>query len=139
MIAMNIKPLIPILFASFFATCNIESSNCPRTVEVPFDKVYIPDTVEAGNLFTIDMWIHDLGCYQSTEVYRATINDTIFLSAYATYDECGCPARSKGLELDFTTSFSKSDSNKTKYYVYMAVNKSKDSLYARVDSVYLIP
>jgi hypothetical protein len=135
---MNLKPLIPTFLATLFAACDIESTNCPRAIEVPFENVEIPDSVEAGKSFTIDTQIHDLGCYQYTELYKRTINDTIFLSAYAAYDECGCPTRSNGLELDYTTSFNTSDRNKTKYYVYMvASSNKKDSIYTRIDSVWL--
>ena len=83
---MKIKLIIPTIIATFLTGCNIESDNCPRAVEVPFERVEIPDSVKAGTTFTIDMRLHDAGCYQSADVYASRLHDTIYLSAIANYD-----------------------------------------------------
>lgn len=132
---MKIKLIIPTIIATFLTGCNIESDNCPRAVEVPFERVEIPDSVKAGTTFTIDMRLHDAGCYQSADVYASRLHDTIYLSAIANYDECGCPKVSKNLELSYITSVDTSLGGTTKYFVYMQINGTKDSIQLRQDTI----
>ncbi len=134
---MNMKPFIPIFFAAILmAACDIESKNCPRTIEVPFESVEIPDSVKAGEKFMIDMHLFDYGCYQTADAYGNRINrDTIHLLAFAKYDECGCPAKSANLECSYGILFDTSARNTIKHFFYMQVNASKDSAHVVHDSV----
>lgn len=134
---MRLRTLLPMLAAVIFAGCKLESSNCPRLVEVPFISVSVPDSVKAGQLFTIDMQLYDYGCYQTTKAYGKIVGDTVYLSAYADYDECGCPSVSKGLEQSYIITTVASNRNSTRYFVYLTLNQGRDSICARLDSVLL--
>lgn len=127
--------LIPFVVAAVMSSCKLESSNCPRQIEVPFESVSIPDSVPAGGFFVIDAKLHDLGCYQTTDMMGRVLCDTIYLTAIAEYDECGCPSKSNGLEIAYKTSFDTVSSSKVKHFVYWQVTNHKDSIKICRDSV----
>ena len=134
---MRLRTILPMLAAVILAGCKLESSNCPRRIEVPFVSISVPDSVQAGHIFTIDMKLYDHGCYQAADAFGKIVGDTVYLSAYANYDECGCPSESKGLEQSYKITTDTANRNSTKYFVYMALNQGEDSICARLDSVLL--
>lgn len=134
---MKTKSLFLIIPVFVFASCKLESNNCPKMIEVPFDEVSIPDSVEARSLFTIDAKLHDYGCYQTSEIFGIIDCDTIFLHAKANYDECECPSKPECIELNYITSLDTVSHGSTRYYVYLQVDENKDSIRVRIDTVYL--
>ena len=132
---MKLRTIALILVVAAFVGCSTESKNCPRMVEVPFDCVWIPDSVEAGTSFIIDLRVHDFGCYQSAELETSFYYDTIYLTAYAYYDECECP-NSKNLSLTSRMSLDTVQHNRKKYFFYMLVDdETRDSVRLCVDTV----
>ena len=134
---MKAKFYIPFVAATVLTGCKVDSDNCPRSIEVPFVSVEIPDSARVRSEFTIDMQIHDLGCYQSARVLANALHDTIYLSDVANYDECGCPAVSNDLEISRIASLDTISGGKTKYFVYVQINSTKDSVHFCRDSVVL--
>ena len=132
---MKAKFLITLLAIAALTGCKVKSENCPEMAQVPFESVEIPDSVEAGQAFTIDVKLYDYGCYKETSVVGGVYGDTVRLEAYANYDECGCPAVSANLHSIYKTNTDTSLRNKTLYYVYMIVNNTKDSVRVKRDSV----
>lgn len=133
---MNLKTILLMSVVAVFASCKPEIKNCTQLVEVPFESVSIPDSVPTGGIYVIDARLHDMGCYQATDL-RARIHcDTVFLMALAEYDECGCPQKSNGLDIKIRTSIDTATRYTTKYYVYWQINSTKDSISYRWDSVY---
>lgn len=132
---MKAKFYIPFVVAAVLTGCKVETSNCPQIVQVPFVSVEIPDSVEAGKEFTIDVKLYDYGCYTKTKTVGVIISDTVRLEAYAYYDECDCPAVSSDLQVSYPSKSDTSLHNSTLYYVYMLVNETKDSLRVCCDSI----
>ena len=132
---MKSKFIIPIIAATIITGCKTETSNCPQIVQVPFVSVEIPDSVEAGKEFTIDVKLYDYGCYTATNVVGQVLRDTVYLEAYANYDECGCPTISAQLQQAYRSKTDTSLHNTTLYYKYVLVNNTKDSVRACCDSV----
>ncbi len=132
---MKAKFLIPLISAAVLAGCKVDSNNCPQIAQVPFESVEIPDSVKAGESFTIDVKLYDYGCYTAAEVIGEVFSDTVYLEAYANYDECGCPAKSADLQLSYKTKTDTSLHNTVFYYIYMMVNEKKDSIRVCCDSI----
>ena len=132
---MKTKFIVPFVAAAILTGCKLESTNCPRQIEVPFESVSIPDSVPAGGFFVIDAKLHDLGCYQATDIAGGVLCDTVYLTAIAEYDECGCPSKSNGLEIAYKTSFDTVSGSTVKYFVYWQVTSKKDSIRICRDSV----
>ena len=134
---MRLKIII-LFVVGVLTGCEIESHNCPKMIEVPFEKVSIPDSVKAHSVFTIDVKLHDYGCYQNADAFKSINCDTIYLSALANYDECGCPSKSKDLELQYVMSLDAASHNYTKYFVYYyKVDERRDSIRLCVDTLHL--
>lgn len=130
------KILFVIIASAILTGCKIESSNCPRQIAVPFESVSIPDSVPARCEFPIKVRLYDYGCYQNAEIMDAIVDcDTIYLSARANYDECGCPSESKDLELTYYTFLDTVYGGSTKYFVYLQVSSNKDSIQYCRDSI----
>ena len=132
---MKTKFIIPLIAAAVLTGCKVDSDSCPKIAQVPFESVEMPDSVKAGQEFTIDVKLYDYGCYTKTEVVGGVFSDTVYLEAYANYDECGCPAQSSNLQIAYMTRTETSLHNATLYYVYMMVNATKDSVMVSCDSV----
>ena len=132
---MKTKFLIPLISVAILAGCKVDNDNCPTIAQVPFESVEMPDSVKAGETFTIDVKLYDYGCYTATEVIGEIYSDTVYLEAYANYDECGCPAKSVNLQLSYKSKTDTSLHNSTFYYVYMMVNATRDSIRICRDSV----
>jgi hypothetical protein len=132
---MNAKILIPLMAAAVLTGCKVGTDSCPNAAQVPFECVEIPDSVKAGQEFAIDVKLYDYGCYTATKVVGGVNGDTVYLEAYANYDECGCPAQSVDLQVTYKTKTDTSLHNSTLYYVYMMVNTTKDSIMVCRDSV----
>ena len=133
---MKTKFLFPFVAAAVLTGCKPESKYCSQMVEVPFVSVSIPDSVPARGTFVIDAQLHDMGCYQATDMRARVHRDTIFLVALADYDECGCPEKSNGLEIELPATIDTASPNTTKYFVYWQINSTKDSISYRCDSIY---
>lgn len=131
---MKLKTILLMLAVAAFASCDIESKNCPRMVEVPFVWVSIPDSIGTGMAFTVDVKLHDFGCYQTAEVLADVQYDTVYLTAYAYYDECGCP-KSSNLSLSYRMALDTARHNTNKYFSYMVIDESRDSVRLRVDTL----
>lgn len=132
---MKPKFIIPIIAAAILTGCKVDSDTCPKVVQIPFENVEIPDSVDAGEAFTIDVKLYDYGCYTDTKVIGQIVNDTVYLEAYSNYDECDCPKVSKNLQSTYNSLTDTSLQGATLYYVYLQVNNSKDSVRAVCDSV----
>ena len=132
---MKAKIIIPLIAAALLTGCNLESDTCPKVVQIPFESVDIPDSVDAGEAFTIDVKLYDYGCYTDTKVIGQIFNDTVYLEAYANHDECDCPKVSKNVQSAYNSITDTSLQGATLYYVYMQVNNTKDSVYVCLDSV----
>ncbi|MBO7496225.1 MAG: hypothetical protein J6T98_06695 [Salinivirgaceae bacterium] len=124
-----------LLAAIALAGCKVDNDSCPEMAQVPFESVEIPDSVEAGQTFTIDVKLYDYGCYKETSVVGGVYGDTVRLEAYANYDECDCPAISSNLQLTYKTQTDTSLRNTTLRYIYLIVNNTKDSLMVCCDSI----
>jgi hypothetical protein len=133
---MKTKSIITIMIAVAMTSCDLESDSCPRVLEVPFVNVEIPDTVEVDQAFTIDVKVYDYGCYKGCEVTTTNIGDTIFLSAIANYDKCGCPEQSVHIERSYIDAFDSTARDKAKYYVYSIIN-SQDTIHFQIDTVWV--
>ena len=132
---MKAKIIIPLIAAAVLTGCKVDSDSCPKFAQVPFENVELPDSVKAGETFTIDVKLYDYGCYTEANVFGEIYKDTVFLQAIAYYDECDCPAQSANLQLSYKSKSDTALKNKTMYYVYALVNSTKDSVLARCDSV----
>ena len=131
---MKLKTILLMLAVAAFASCDIESKNCPRMVEVPFVWVSIPDSIGTGMAFTVDVKLHDFGCYQTAEVLADVLYDTIYLTAYAYYDECECP-KSSNLSLSYRMALDTARHNTNKFFSYMVIDESRDSVRLCVDTL----
>ncbi|MBO7594903.1 MAG: hypothetical protein J6T12_08035 [Salinivirgaceae bacterium] len=132
---MKKKRLILLLASAFLTGCKLEGGKCPQSVEVPFVKVAVPDSVPVGRNFTIDARLHDLGCYQSAVLYCSVAGDTVYLTAIAQYDECGCPEPSNDLNISRQLSLDTASGSTMKYFVYWQINSNKDSIFLCQDTV----
>ena len=132
---MKAKIIIPLIAAAVLTGCKVDSDSCPKFAQVPFENVELPDSVKAGETFTIDVKLYDYGCYNEANVIGEISCDTVYLAAYAYYDECDCPAQSANLQLTYHSKSDTSLRNSTMYYAYMMVNTTKDSVRMRCDSI----
>lgn len=133
---MKLKLIVTAFAAVAISGCKVNSDSCPQAFQVPFESVEIPDSVKAGTEFIIDVKLYDYGCYTDTRVVGEILNDTVYLEAFANYDECDCPAVSKNVQQTYRTKTDTSLHNSTLYYTYMLVNSTKDSVRLTLDSVY---
>lgn len=134
---MKTRTIISIMVAAVMTSCNLESDNCPKVIQVPFERVEIPDSVEVDQAFTIDVNIYDYGCYEECTVIGSPSNNIVYLTAYANYDNCGCPTTQAKRDLSYIAAFDSSARNSARYYIYEVINNNQDTIYTKVDTVWV--
>lgn len=87
---MIMKRLLIIVAAvAVFAACKEPRSWCPTEVSVPFVSAAIPDTVDAGQKFTVDFVLDKGECIKEYGVLTPKFrHDTIWFYGAAIQDYC---------------------------------------------------
>lgn len=80
--------LLLITFAALVAACKEPRSWCPVEVYVPIVSADIPDTVDAGQKFTVDFVLDKGECIKEYGMHCSLYHDTIRFSGAAIQDYC---------------------------------------------------
>ncbi len=74
---------------AIMSSCD-KKSYCPVEVNVPVVSADIPDTVDAGEMFTCDFVLDKGECIKEYGVRSTIINDTIWFFGRGMQDYCEC-------------------------------------------------
>lgn len=86
---MIMKRLVMIAaFVAAMAACKEPRSWCPVNVSVPIASADIPDTVDAGQKFTVDFVLHKGVCIKEYRVRPQLNKDTVWFFGEALQDYC---------------------------------------------------
>lgn len=86
---MTMKRLLMIaVFAAAVVACKEPRSWCPVEVSVPILSADIPDTVEAGQKFTVDFVMYKCLCIKEYRVRPQLKKDTVYFFGEAVQDLC---------------------------------------------------
>ena len=82
------KILLILTIAAVVVACKEPRSWCPTEVSVPIVSADIPDTVDAGQKFTVDFVLDKGECIKEYGVFPKFKGDTILFSGAAIQDYC---------------------------------------------------
>lgn len=123
--------VIAMLWGALTMSSCDKKSYCPVEVNVPIVSADIPDTVDAGEMFTCDFVLDKGECIKEYGVYAKITNDTIWFLGSGMQDYCEC------LDNVTTETSTRVRLGDFKKYVviYSMLDSVADAIYPKIDNV----